>query len=285
VTTVVGGVALTLITLVCLHEQRVFRDLSDQRAAYGQLRDAEALLPIDVRAASSVSGDVRDARDTSLELRGIVASAVVCDTTASAIVLAPDIPGAESYASLSSTVAAGDTAWVLAASDSAETWRPYRVSSSISAGAGPCSPPGPALATAARATSRIALTLDSLPLVSALGAPLRVTRPFRYSLYRGTDGDWYLGQRDWNAAMVRFNSVQPVSGPFLSPASGGLVFTYLDSSGTSLATPVTNTRRIASVRVDLRSATRFAPRALASAPQRGPRVDSAALWILIRNRR
>jgi hypothetical protein len=127
--------------------------------------------------------------------------------------------------------------------------------------------------------------LDSLSPATALGAPLRVTRPLRYSLYRGTDGHWYLGQRDWNSATATFNSIQPVSGPFLSPALGGLSLRYLDSAGATLSTPVTNTRGIAAVQVSLRSETKSAMRALASAAQRGTRVDSAALWILLRNRR
>jgi hypothetical protein len=285
VTTVVGGLALTLVTVICLRQQRVFTDLAEQSAAYAQLRDAEAILPIDVRAASSVAGDVRDARDTSIELRGIIASAVVCDTASGGVVLAPATADARTYAGTSAAPAAGDTAWLLTADDTAEAWRPFRVAASGSFRAGPCAARGPQLGAAALASVRAVLSLDSLSPSLALGAPLRVTRPFRYSLYRGTDGNWYLGQRDWNTTTLRFNAIQPVSGPFLPPAAGGLAFRYLDSLGATLATPVTNTRLIAGVHVDLRSETRSATRALASAARQGPRVDSAALWILLRNRR
>jgi hypothetical protein len=127
--------------------------------------------------------------------------------------------------------------------------------------------------------------LDSLSPATALGMPLRVTRPLRYSLYRGSDANWYLGQRDWNTTTMRFNSVQPVSGPFLSPPARGVVFHYLDSAGAELVTPVTNTHLISAVLAELRSATKTAPRALASSSQHGPRIDSASLWILLRNRR
>jgi Tfp pilus assembly protein PilW len=285
VTTVVGGIALALIAAVCLREQRVFTDMAEQSAAYAQLRDAEEILPIDIRAASSIAGDVREARDTSIELRSIVASAVVCDTAAGAIVLAPATTDAQTYGSAPSAVVAGDTAWVLVDDDSVDAWRPFRVASSVSFRAGACAVQGPQLGSTARATARVALVLDSLRPASTLGSPLRVTRPIRYSLYRGTDGSWYLGQRDWNTATLRFNSIQPVGGPFLAPAAGGLSFRYLDSAGTTLPQPVANTRLIASVRVDLRSETKSAPRAIASAASRGTRVDSAALWILLRNRR
>jgi hypothetical protein len=284
VTTVVGGIVLTLVTGVCLRQQRVFMDMSERSASYAQLRDAEAILPIDVRAASSAAGDVREARDTSLELRSIIASAVVCDTTGGSVVLAPATSGAETYASGVSGIVSGDTAWVLNANDSTETWRPSRVTSVNSFRAGPCAQ-GLQLGSAARVLPRVQLVLDSLPPASLIGMPLRVTRPLRYSLYRGSDTNWYLGERDWNTTALRFNSIQPVSGPFLSPAARGVAFHYLDSAGIDLGTPVANTRLIGALRVELRSATKTAPRALASQQERGPRVDSAALWILLRNRR
>jgi hypothetical protein len=285
VTTIIGGLALTLITMLCVREQRVFADLAEQSASYAQLRDAEAILPIDVRMASSVGGDVREARDTSLELRETIASAVACDTAAGGVVLAPATADAYTYSSFVSSVSAGDTAWLLVATDSSDGWRPYRVASSAAFRPGPCAALGPRLASPAIATARTVVVLDSLSPALALGAPLRVTRPLRYSLYRGTDGRWYLGQRDWNSVTSTFNSIQPVSGPFRSPALGGLEFRYLDSAGGALSAPVTNTRAIAAVLANLRSDTKSATRALASAGQRGARVDSAALWILLRNRR
>jgi len=285
VTTVVGGVVLTLITAVCLRQQRVFSDLSDQTASSSQLHGAETVIPIDVRAASSIAADVREARDTSVELRAIVASAVVCDSAGGGVVLAPSVPGAQTYGNSVLGISPGDTAWVLSVSDSSEAWRPYRIASTNSMGAGACAARGPRLDATARATPRMQLVLDSLPPAFALGMPLRVTRPLRYSIYRGTDASWYLGQRDWNTATVRFDAIQPVSGPFLSPAAGGVAFHYLDSAGVDLPVPVPDTRRIAAVRVELRSGTKLALRALASRPARGPRVDSAALWILLRNRR
>src|SRR5262245_17958001 len=80
VTMAVGGLALSLIAAVCLRQQRVISDLSHAAALTAQLRDAAAILPIDLRALSSGLGDIRDARDTSLEVRATIASAVVCDT-------------------------------------------------------------------------------------------------------------------------------------------------------------------------------------------------------------
>ncbi|HET9424602.1 MAG TPA: hypothetical protein VFO55_04450, partial [Gemmatimonadaceae bacterium] len=86
------------------------------------------------------------------------------------------------------------------------------------------------------------------------GMPLRVTRPWRYSLYRASDGLWYLGAREWNAALSRFNTIQPVGGPFLSAASSGLRFTYADAGGNALVPGMSNTHDIALIEVAFRVA-------------------------------
>ncbi len=59
---------------------------------------------------------------------------------------------------------------------------------------------------------------------------VRVARRRRFTLYRGGDGDWWLGERTCSdGAPVHCDAAQPVAGPLLAPPSG-LRFT-LDSSG------------------------------------------------------
>ncbi len=286
---VIGGLALGLVSAVSVRQQRVFSDLADAAAMGGQLRDAAAILPIDLRAASAVAGDVRsgEARDTSIELRSTIASGVGCDTSSGHVLLAPPTGGAGTFGSVAVAIQAGDTAWVFTPMDTGDVWRPYRVASATGAAAGQCSPLGPHLSDSAVATAgRIALSLDSPPALAALiGTPVRVTRPFRYSLYRASDGAWYLGARDWNTASSRFNTIQPVSGPFLSAASGGLAFTYIDSAGRAIPTPVADTRAVALVGIAVRAQTRLAPRALAAATSTGGHRDSAVISVMLRNRR
>jgi hypothetical protein len=115
--------------------------------------------------------------------------------------------------------------------------------------------------------------------------PVRVTRPVRYSLYRAGDGLWYVGEKDWNTSAARFNTIQPVSGPFLSAASGGLTFMYLDSTGVPLAAPVVDPTTIAAIRVRLRGQTRNVSRVLGSAASTGKRVDTSIVAVLLHNRR
>ena len=59
---------------------------------------------------------------------------------------------------------------------------------------------------------------------------VRVARRRRFMLYRGGDGDWWLGERTCSyAAPVSCDAAQPIAGPLLAPPSG-MRFT-LDSSG------------------------------------------------------
>lgn len=283
---VVAAVVLALITTIGVRQQRLFTDLADGVALSGQLREAAAILPIDLRAASVASRDIREARDTSIELRATIASAVVCDTITNGLVFAPPDSGASAYASYLTSIDVGDTAWVLMLTDSVDDWRPFRIESVGTSSPRQCAASGPHLSDGARALSRISIGLSTPPSMGAtIGMPARVTRPLRYSLYRAGDGAWYIGERDWNTSAARFNTIQPVSGPFLSPAAGGLTFTYFDSLGAPISAPVADPRGIAAIHVSLRGQTKNVSRVFGSAAPTGKRVDSAELTVLLHNRR
>lgn len=281
VTIVVAGGVLALVSAISLRQQRVIGDLMDRSALSVQLGDATSILAVDLAGASSAANDIREARDTSIELRATIASAVVCDTTGSRLILAPLRPGASTYASTLLPIEAGDTAWILSPTDSAEAWRPSPVTSVSSAAPGQCKNRGPLLDAVARAASRTVLTLGNMP-ANPVGVPIRFTRPTRYSLYRASDGQWYLGQREWNNGSQRFNGVQPVAGPFLPSTTSQPTFRYFDFSGAALASPVANRSSIALVRAEMRGQTKLAQRALGATVRR---ADSSVIWILLHNRR
>jgi hypothetical protein len=284
---VVGGVVLALITMIAVRQQRLFTDLTDGVALSGQLREAATILPIDLRGVSIAARDIREARDTSVELRGTIASALVCDTIANGFVLAPTSLGATAYASYLTTLDVGDTAWLYTPTDSIADWRPFAIASVGTLPPRQCASRGPHLSDSVRALPRVSIALAAPPssLMSAIGMPLRITRPARYSLYRAGDGAWYVGEKDWNTVAARFNTIQPVSGPFLSPALGGLTFTYLDTTGASISLPVADTRAIAAIRISLRGQTKNLTRVLGSAATTGKRVDTATINVLMHNRR
>jgi hypothetical protein len=274
----VGGIALALIGAVSLRQQRVFTDLTNQSAVAQQLREASALLPITLRSLSPVDGDLRDARDTAFEFRSTIAAAVVCDTNAGAVILPPIISGS-SLGAIESPIEAGDSIWLYGALG----WTGSAISSVTSAPAGTCAPQGPILSSIESKANRTLLRTTS-QLSPSIGAPLRVTRPTRLSLYHASDGGWYLGERDWNNGTARFNTIQPVAGPLLSPSAGGVVFRYSDSAGVRLTTPVSNLSAVAVVRIEMRSQSASTVLALRSAQGSARPVDSSIVVIGLRGR-
>ena len=283
VTTIVGGIVLTLVAAICVRQQRVIADLANGTALTGQLRDASTILPIDLANVGSSAGDIRQALDTAIEIRATIASGVVCDTAQGSIVLAPVSVGATTYAGFVAPIAAGDSVWLLDTT-ARNAWRAMRIVSVASANAGRCDARGPALDASSAATPRVTLTLDSAATSDWIGAPLRITRPIRYSLYRGSDG-WSLGAREWNTTTLRFNTIQPLSGPFLSASAGGMRFTYFDSVGSALASPVGDPSAIALIRLDFRGQTAQAARIVGAAGPVAPRTDSSSTFVFLRNRR
>jgi prepilin-type N-terminal cleavage/methylation domain-containing protein len=281
----IGGVVLALVSSISVRQQRLYADIAARSALDAQLRQAKTILPIELRGVAASAGDIREARDTSIEVRATLSSAIVCDTQPGALVLAPADAHHTTFASYLTPIDVGDTAWLLVATDSVDYWRPLRVIQTAVATPGPCGHLGPrlpaGLLTASRTVVGFALPL---PTEAAIGSVIRVTRPVRYSLYRGGDARWYLGQRDWNVLTSRFNTVQPVSGPFSSPSAHGLVFEYFDTSGVQLAVPVVNTKAIASIRASMRGQSSTVMRAFARGAQ-GKSADSARVAVALRNRR
>jgi prepilin-type N-terminal cleavage/methylation domain-containing protein len=289
VTITVAGIVLSIVSSISVRQQRLLAAITDGVAVSGRLREISSILPIDLRAAAVSAHDIRQATDTSVELRATIASAVVCDTAASWLLLAPASAGATTYAAFATMIDSGDTAWVFTPGDSVDEWQPADVVSvtTLNVGGRQCSAPGPRLGDSARALPRIGVRLAPAPAsVSALiGSPIRVTRTLRYSLYRASDGAWYVGEHDWNATALRFNTIQPVSGPFLSAAARGMVLTYLDSSAARLPTPVVDTRAIAAVRASFRGESRILTSVLASAALTARRIDTSSVLTLLHNRR
>ena len=281
---VVAGVVLALLTLTGLRQQRLIADLFDDAALSGQLREASALLPTDLRVLGSAAGDLREARDTALEARGTIASAVVCDTARGSVVLAAGTDSADTYTSYATSIQPGDTAWLYQSVNGNESWVPRAINSVAATAAGRCAPIGPLLRAEVAARARTAITLDSAVDAAVIGRPLRVTRSLRLSRYRSSDGTWNLGERDWNPSTQRFNSIQPLAGPFLPANTAGLTFEYLDSNRAAIPTPLADPRAAAAIAFTLRGETRHAVRAL-GATQQGRRVDTARVVVLLRNRR
>lgn len=204
-------VALTLSAIVLgtaassvLRQHRTTRVVAADAATSAQLRAATGALAAELSVLSTSAGDIvpGEARDTALQLRALVTAGVACADAVASATFAPDDDGVPE-ALWDNEPRVGDSLWWYAG----DAWRSARIVSSDSVLAG-CLLAG----VPARPARRIVVSgpADTIPL----GAPLRVTRPARYSFYRSGDGSWQLGLREWIAG-DRFGAPQPVAGPFL----------------------------------------------------------------------
>ena len=236
-----AAVLLTAATGSMLRQQRATRWIGVFGAAESQASHTVRLLPDELALLDAAAGDVvpGQASDSMLELRTVVASAITCDTATSAVTLAPDAGAAPPLGGMARPIAAGDSLWFL---DSLG-WRARAVVAASRSTSGCVRPPAPSAVTTR-------LALDAAMDVGG-GTPLRITRHERWVFYRASDGRWYLGIRDWNAASARFNSPQPVAGPFVRALRSGerTGLRFFDSLGNALAPDGTNEGGIARVRV------------------------------------
>jgi hypothetical protein len=124
-----------------------------------------------------------------------------------------------------------------------------------------------------------------------VGAPVRIVKQARYKLFQATDGKWYLGYSDYNAATSAFDELSPVSGPFDPYSSGagttGVGFRYYDVDGNEIASGADATNRAKIARVDLIARARTSAIVKAAGIQNGANQqyrDSLAVSVMLRNR-
>jgi hypothetical protein len=272
----VGGLVFGLVSAIGIRLQRQLAQQAARLSSGEQLGAAADLIPMDLRSLSSVSEDIRSgqARDTSVELRAAIASAVVCEGAPGTLLLAPYL--AANGRNAPPPIQVGDTLWLLTDADGNETWRPV-ATTAVRSGSGSCSllaaPPGESVFDM---NHLVAVDIrDTIP--NEPGSVIRVTRPIRYSFYRSGDGHWYLGMRSWNATAGAFNSVQPLAGPFAAPASGTR-FDYFDSTDNALSLGTSDTRSVARIETILLSEQSTATSAAMA-------HDSIRVVVAVRNRR
>ena len=239
-------VALTLAALV-LGTATV--SVLGQQRAHARLRavlDADA----QISAAMTVLGEqlgmlnVRqdlmsgEARDSALQFRAPVASAIACAGWAGRTTLAADPAGSVPLLGVASLPRTGDTLWWLGDSAwvggaiTAVTNNPVTCASPLGAMSG-----------------ELQVTL-ARPDSIASGTPLRITRQTRYGVYRASDGTWHLGFREWSSKPPGFPSPQPVVGSLIRTGSRRSGFRYFDDTGAELdqGTSGADVTRVARIR-------------------------------------
>lgn len=270
-----GVVAIRL--LLSVHRQVLHAD--GVIGASRELRHAASVLSAELRVLRA--RDLVAWNDTVVEFDGTVGVGIVCASGRGAGLLLLVAP---STASRNTDPVAATWNQPPQAGDRVEAWLP---------GASPADMPTVASATlraistgnecersplmpdGLAETTRLTL-VDTLPGMVVAGAPVRVTRRTRYSLYRASDGDWFLGRRTRGSAS--WDIVQPVAGPLRSPRDRGLVIRVYDAQGA----PVDGASAAQATRVSIELR---APRRSGSAAPRLVTNDSARIDVALRAER
>lgn len=263
VTLVVFGIVFGLVTRSALFHLRMQRRAQAADAAERATRQAVAIVARALDGAGA--GDLlpNAGADSALDLMQRVGAGVGCVAGAELRTAAAGEAGARALAAFATAAKAGDRVDVLDDDAGPPRWLVRTVVATVPA-VQPCAaagvPPDPG----------VSLVLDSAVDAGPVVA-FRVSRRTRYDLYRGGDGHWYLGMREWNAPSGGFNGVQPVAGPLhaysVRAARTGLRFSYLDRNGRPVSAPA-GTTAVAAVVVEARapapdSAVRATPRTVA----------------------
>ena len=248
VSVAIAGVLAGAITTTLVRQQRFFGAAAEMLDVRAQLRDAADVLASDIRGAAVASYGLPVMADSAIELYTSIGTSVACSAPSGVVVaLAPSVlANGNTLTSLLVTPDTGDLAAVYSIPanniDSArwETRRITAFSSRSLASTCPSSTGFTTVADAVAGATGYQLTLASSPGSDVhKGAPVRFLRRARYSIYKSSDGKWYLGYRRCTAGVpASCAAIQPLGGPYRPygprSAESGLSFRYYDVNGAEL---------------------------------------------------
>jgi hypothetical protein len=259
---VMGGV-FALVAHQATTQTRLYTGIQQATLAREHRAQASSIAGRILWSLSPEARDLTVAMDSALQVEMSIGASVVCASAPGMVIMAgPVSQRGAVVAAFSDTPEPGDGVAALFHDSLGTTWLTFRVASAPTAA--PCArfPAFPGWQ----------LTLVE-PIQLPEGAALRVLRPLRLSLYRASDNRWYLGAKEWNGEQQRFNTIQPIAGPYdrydRDPARSGFAFRYLDRLGHELHAPF-DAARVATVTIAARSTV-------------GQRTDSGSVTVSLRN--
>jgi prepilin-type N-terminal cleavage/methylation domain-containing protein len=296
VATALAAIVGTTLMIALRKQERFYASATEMMRLRSQLRDAADILVADIRGAAVSRYGLPLMTDTALELFATLGTSVLCATPSGRTLFLPPAT-TSSGAVLTSFLASpdtGDLALMLSvpnANPDSARWIESRISAFASRSLNTSCPATTGFTSsldAAAGRTGYALTLSSAPPPEVRkGAPIRFMRRARYSLYRSSDGAWYLGYRRCNALGTSIcTTIQPVSGPYLAysrggTSSSGLAFRYFDTNGNELFDAALSPT-VARIDVVLRGETSRAVSLTGDATQRYR--DSSVVTVSPRNR-
>ena len=284
------GLIGSMIGSTMVRQQRFYRGATELLAVREDVRDAMELLSTDIRGLSSAD-TVRVMADSAIEFFASIGSSVACQTIGASEVGLP--PARSSGNTLSAFLAQPDTGDLAVfyrdSIGGSARWERHRIVGLASRSLATSCPASYGFSDQSDLDAGRNGYLLSLatPLSAAVkpGTPVRFIRRGRYSLYRGADGEWYLGYRRCNALGASVcGAIQPLSGPYRAYTSNqratGFLLEYFDSAGGRLdpASPP-----FVLARVDITARSESSQRILVEGRAKAY-SDSATISVALRNR-
>jgi prepilin-type N-terminal cleavage/methylation domain-containing protein len=296
VATLIAAIVGSALMMTLRRQERFYASATALIGLRSDLRDAADVLVADIRGAAVARYGLPLMTDSAVELFATLGTSVVCARSSSQTVFLPPtvVTSGTVLTSLLASPDTGDLALIYSVPpgnpDSAR-WVEYRISAFASRSLASSCPASSGFTTSLDSQAGRAgfvLTLTTSPATEIRkGAPVRFVRRGRYSLYRSSDGEWYLGYRRCNAiGQSVCGTIQPVSGPYLPYANGGsgtagVAFRYFDGNGSELFDAMLSPT-VARIDVVLRGETKRLVSLAGDARQRYR--DSAVVSISPRNR-
>ena len=274
--------------MLLVRQQRFYRGARELLYAREGVRDALDVLAGELRGLA-VADTVRLLTDSAVEIHSAIGSSVVCQSSGREVGLPRTAASGNTLSAFVTEPDTGDLALFYRATPDGESWERHRIDAFSSRSLAAVCPAASAFSTAqdvAAGVTGFQATLD-VPLSPEVrpGAPVRFVRRGRYSLYRASDGAWYLGYRRCNAIGISAcGPIQPLSGPYRpysrDPGATGLLLEYFDTHGNRLT--ATSSSPLALARVDVTARTEGQAVPIEGRSFRP--ADSATVSIAVRNR-
>ena len=310
---VLVGIVSGVVMRVVQRQQRFYQGVNQIVVQRSQLRQATSVVPIDLRAMSSVGNDIALATDSSIVFNVTVGTGVVCQIVSGAVVaMPPEVlfsgqtitswygygrPDPKNKPKSAYTVYIYNDSSTLGNQD--DVWQKFTLTD-VTGDKTKCVAQFTQIQDVGK--ERAVLTLKStdpndpvtggpLSQYIAVGAPVRIVKQARYKLFQASDGKWYLGYSDYNASISDFDPLSAVSGPYdaysTSSSGTGIGFRYYDVDGNEIASGANAANRAKIARVDLIARARTSSNVKAAGFQGGANQqyrDSLAVSVMLRNR-
>lgn len=274
-------------------QQRVFRSIALMVAVRGDVRDAAEVLAADL-SMTSPSDTLPLVADSAVEFYSAIGASVTCDSAPGYTIRLPPekLASGRRLTALLAMPDSGDLLLVFnhdsAATAGEPRWDRHTIESVSSAPAYIACSPSTGFTTPADAaeSSQIITLRGAASGALRAGAPVRILRRVRYSLYRSSDAKWYLGSRRCSSVGTSACGViQPLSGPYAAYSGGagssGIELRYFDVRGVRLPAPSASAQ-VARVEVTARGKSPIP--VYRGASLSNAYVDSATLSVALRNR-